>query len=76
MKKKPSRKLQARTGSWAPRAAKSQLLISDRSRKVASPRAAPAPEVLQPIFRGRDWSKLPKINFDSTLIISEERDAR
>ena len=76
MKKKPSRKLQARTGSWAPRAAKSQLLISDRSRKVASPRAVPATTTLQPIFKGRDWTKLPKINFDSTLIISEERDAR
>ena len=35
MKKKPSPKLQARNGSWARRAAKSHLLITDRSRKVA-----------------------------------------
>ncbi len=76
MKKKPSRKLRARTESWTRRASKPTPLTSVPGHKVASPRAVSAPAKLQPIFTGRDWNKLPKINFDSTLIISEERDGR
>lgn len=76
MKKKLYRKRAARTEALARRPSQATRLTRDPGRDIAAPQAMPATNPLQPIFTGRDWTNLPKIKFDSTLIISEERDAR
>jgi|688.fasta_scaffold1889242_1 prevent-host-death family protein len=68
--------LRSRTGYWVRRAAKTPILITKRGVPIAALQPLREAESVQPFFKGRDWTKLPKINFDSTLIISEERDGR
>ena len=70
------KQLHARTGYWARIAAKTPLIVTDRGDKIASLQPVPSTHSPRPVFTGRDWSKLPKLDFDSTAIISEERDAR
>ena len=68
--------LRSRTGYWVRRAAKTPILITKRGIPIAALQPLREARSRQPIFKGRDWNKLPKINFDSTLIISEGRDGR
>ena len=70
------KQLHARTGYWARIAKKTPLIVTDRGEKIASLQPMPETAALRPVFTGRDWSKLPKIDFDSTVMISEDRDAR
>lgn len=70
------KQLHARTGYWARRAAKTPFIVTDRGDKIASLQPVPPTTALRPVFTGRDWAKLPKLDFDSTAMISEERDDR
>ncbi len=70
------KQLHARTGYWARLAKKSPLIITDRGEKIATLQPVPASAAARPVFKGRDWSKLPSSDLDSTVFISEERDAR
>ena len=67
------KELHAATGRWVRAAKKQTIIVTDRGEKIATlqPHVETAP---RPVFRGRDWSKLPKIDFDSTVMISEDRD--
>ena len=68
------KQLHAETGRWV-RAAKTQTIsVTDRGEKVAVLMPHTDEKKARPVFTGRDWSKLPTIDFDSTAIISEERD--
>ena len=50
--------------------------MTDRGEQIASLQPIPETAALRPVFTGRDWSKLPSSDLDSTVFISEERDAR
>jgi antitoxin (DNA-binding transcriptional repressor) of toxin-antitoxin stability system len=68
------KELHAETGRWVRAATKQPIIVTDRGEKVATLQAHVETEALRPVFTKRDWSKLPKIDFDSTKIISEDRD--
>lgn len=68
------KQLHAATGRWVRTASKEAIIVTDRGEKVATLQPHVEKERPRPVFTGRDWSKLPKIDFDSTAIISEERD--
>ena len=70
------KQLHAETGRWVRAAKKTPLIVTDRGEKVASLQPLPASTAPRPVFKGRDWSKLPSSDLDSTIFISEERDAR
>lgn len=70
------KELHARTGYWTGVAKKTPLIVTNRGEKVASLQPLPESAAPRPTFKGRDWSKLPKIDFDSTEMISADRDAR
>jgi hypothetical protein len=76
MKTISTTQLHARTGYWARRAAKTPFIVTDRGDQIASLQPVPSTTALRPVFTGRDWNKLPRLDFDSTAMISEERDAR
>lgn len=67
------KELHAETGRWVRAAKKQIIIVTDRGEKVATLQPHIEKEKPRPVFTGRDWSKLPKIDFDSTEIISEER---
>jgi len=69
------KQLHARTGYWTGVAQKTPLIVTRRGEKIASLQPLPETAASRPVFQGRDWSKLPKIDFDSTVMISEDRDA-
>lgn len=59
------------------RAARKQtIIVTDRGEKVATLQPHREEEKPRPVFTGRDCSKLPSSPVDSTVFISEERDAR
>lgn len=70
------KQLHARTGYWARLATKTPLIITDRGEQIASLQPVPSAAAARPVFQGRDWSKLPSSDSDSTVFISEDRDAR
>jgi len=70
------KQLHARTGYWARLATKTPLIITDRGEQIASLQPVPAAATGRPVFKGRDWSKLPSSDLDSTVFISGDRDAR
>lgn len=70
------KELHAETGRWV-RAAKTQMIsVTDRGEKVATLGPRINEEKPRPVFKGRDWSKLPSSPVDSTIYISEDRDGR
>jgi antitoxin (DNA-binding transcriptional repressor) of toxin-antitoxin stability system len=57
------------------RAAKKQtIIVTDRGEKVATLKPHVEEAAARPVFKGRDWSKLPSSPVDSTAFISEDRD--
>lgn len=70
------KQLHARTGYWTGIAKKTPLIVTNRGEKIASLQPLPDTAPARPVFKGRDWSKLPKLDFDSTAMISADRDAR
>ena len=70
------KQLHAETGKWVRAARKQPVIVTDRGEKVASLQAHLPIDPPRPVYTGRNWSKLPKINFDSTGVISDDRDGR
>ena len=70
------KQLHARTGYWTGIAKKTPLIVTNRGEKIAALQPLPKVSAARPVFQGRDWSKLPKIDFESTAMISEDRNAR
>jgi antitoxin (DNA-binding transcriptional repressor) of toxin-antitoxin stability system len=70
------KQLHARTGYWARIATKTPLIITDRGEQIASLQPVPASVAARSVLKNRDWSKLPSSDLDSTVFISEDRDAR
>lgn len=68
------KELHAATGRWVRAAKKQTIIVTDHGEKIVTLQPHVEAEKPRPVFTGRDWSKLPKIDFDSTEIISEERD--
>jgi antitoxin (DNA-binding transcriptional repressor) of toxin-antitoxin stability system len=68
------KQLHAETGKWVRAARKSPVVVTDRGEKVASLQAHRPDDPPRPVFAGRDWSRLPKLDFDSTGMISADRD--
>ncbi len=68
------KELHAATGHWVRAAKKQTIIVTDRGEKIATIKPHVEEAVPRPVFSGRDWSKLPKIDFDSTAIISEDRE--
>jgi len=68
------KELHAETGRWVRAARKQPITVTDHGEKIATLQAHIDEAASRPVFKGRDWSKLPKIDFDSTAIISEDRD--
>jgi antitoxin (DNA-binding transcriptional repressor) of toxin-antitoxin stability system len=67
------KQLHAETGRWVRAASRQTIVVTDRGQRIAMIQPFPK-EDERPVFRGRDWSKLPKVDADSTKFISEERD--
>ncbi len=68
------KELHAETGRWVRAAKKQTIIVTDHGEKIVTLQSHVETEKPRPVFTGRDWSQLPKIDFDSTEIISEERD--
>ncbi|HTZ20442.1 MAG TPA: hypothetical protein VMC06_06135 [Opitutaceae bacterium] len=70
------KQLHAETGRWVRAARKQPLIVTDRGERIASLQAHVPTDPPHPVYTGRNWSKLPKIDFDSTKTISDDRDGR
>jgi antitoxin (DNA-binding transcriptional repressor) of toxin-antitoxin stability system len=70
------KQLHAETGKWVRAARKQPLIVTDRGEKIASLQAHVPIDPPRPVYAGRNWSKLPQIDFDSTAMISADRDGR
>ena len=70
------RELHEHTGELVRQALKEPILVTDRGRQVAMLKAITGVETSGKLFPKRKLSSLPKVAVDSTIYISEERDAR
>jgi len=70
------KELHAATGKWVRAAKLETITVTDHGEKVAVLKPLPEKENPRPVFKGRDWSKLPSSPVDSTIYISEDRDGR
>lgn len=64
------------TGKLVRASAHENIVITDRGRVVALLKNAAAADLLGKPFPKRDIRKMPKVEGDSTIYISEDRDAR
>jgi antitoxin (DNA-binding transcriptional repressor) of toxin-antitoxin stability system len=70
------KQLHAETGKWVRAARKQPVIVTDRGEKIASLQPHLPIDPPRPVYTGRHWSKLPNIDFDSTGMISADRDGR
>ena len=70
------KQLHAETGKWVRAARQQPVIVTDRGEKIASLQAHVPIDPPRPVYAGRNWSKLPQIDFDSTGMISADRDGR
>lgn len=70
------RELHINTGKLVRASAHEKILITDRGQPVALLKGANAADLTGKPFPKRDLRKMPKVKGDSTVYISEERDAR
>lgn len=70
------RKLHEATGRYVREAREGPIVITDRGASVAVLKALSDRESAGKPFPRRDPRKLPRVAFDSTLTISEDRDGR
>ena len=68
------KELHAETGRWVRAAIKQPLIVTDRGEKVATLKAHTEEAVSRPVFTLKGRGPRPRIGFDSTAIISEDRD--
>jgi antitoxin (DNA-binding transcriptional repressor) of toxin-antitoxin stability system len=64
------------TGKLVRASAHENILITERGRAVALLKNASAADLMGKPFPKRDIRKMPRVRGDSTVYISEERDAR
>ncbi|MGI9115816.1 MAG: type II toxin-antitoxin system prevent-host-death family antitoxin [Chthoniobacterales bacterium] len=70
------RELHERTGHFVRAAQHETIRVTDRGREVAILKAAAASEAAGVHFPRRRVASLPKVRVDSSVYISEERNAR
>lgn len=70
------RELHMNTGRLVRASAHENILITDRGEAVAVLKSAKAADLMGKPFPKRDIRKMPKVPGDSTVYISEDRDAR
>jgi prevent-host-death family protein len=76
MKSVTIRDLHMNTGKLVRASAHENILITERGHPIAVLKSAKAVDLVGKSFPKRDLSKMPKVPGDSTVYISEERDAR
>lgn len=76
MKSISIRELHQHTGRFVREAVRQPIFVTDRGRQVAVLKAPGAAELEGQPFPKRRLSSLPKVRVDSTVYISEERNAR
>jgi prevent-host-death family protein len=76
MKTVTIRDLHHRTGEVVRASAHEKILITERGRAVALLKGVEPADLAGKPFPKRDRRKLPRVRVDSTVYISEERDAR
>jgi antitoxin (DNA-binding transcriptional repressor) of toxin-antitoxin stability system len=76
MKTATVRELHMNTGRLVRASAHENILITERGQAVAVLTRAKAADLVGKPFPKRDVRKMPKVPCDSTIYISEERDAR
>jgi prevent-host-death family protein len=70
------RQLHQHTGKFVRSAQKEPILVTDRGQQVAVLKGVTGAESIGKPFPKRKLSSLPRVAIDSTVYISEERDAR
>ncbi len=68
------KELHAATGRWVRAATKQTIVVTDNGEKVAMLKAPTEEQTPRPVFTLKGRAPRPKIDFDSTIIISEDRD--
>ena len=76
MKTVSIRELHTNTGKFVRASTKEKILITERGRPVAMLKNIEAADLAGELFPKRDLRKMPKVKVDSTVYISEDRDAR
>jgi prevent-host-death family protein len=70
------RELHEHTGKFVRQAQKEPVLVTDRGQQVAVLKGITTAESTGKPFPRRKLASLPRVSMDSTVYISEERDAR
>jgi antitoxin (DNA-binding transcriptional repressor) of toxin-antitoxin stability system len=70
------RELHQHTGKFVRYAQKEPIFVTDRGQQVAVLKGIITADRVGKPFPKRKLSSLPRVTFDSTVYISEERDAR
>ncbi len=70
------RDLHQHTGKFVRQAQKEVIFVTDRGQQVAVLKGITVAETTGKPFPKRKLSSLPRVSIDSTVYISEERDAR
>jgi prevent-host-death family protein len=76
MKSVTIRELHMNTGRLVRASAHENILVTERGQPVAVLKSAKTADLVGKPFPKRDICKMPKVPGDSTVYISEERDAR
>ena len=64
------------TGKLVRASVHTKIVITDRGEPIALLKRAEGSDLAGKPFPKRDRRKMPKVNFDSTIYISEDRDGR
>ena len=70
------RQLHEHTGKFVRHARKEPVFVTDRGQQIAVLKSLDTGEMVGKKFPKRKLSSLPRVPVDSTVYISEERDAR
>jgi prevent-host-death family protein len=70
------RELHEHTGKFVRQAQKEPVLVTDRGQQIAVLKGVTTAETVGKKFPKRKLSSLPRVTVDSTVYISDERDAR
>ncbi len=70
------RELHTHTGKLVRGAANEKIIITERGRPIALLKSLEVSDLIGKRFPKRDRRKMPRVKIDSTIYVSEERDAR
>ena len=76
MKSVSIRELHEHTGKVVRQAQKEPIFVTDRGQQIAVLKSITSAETFGKPFQKRKLSSLPRVKIDSTIYLSEERDAR